>query len=92
MHTCATTLANQFIGGNGILLMHIDPNSNGQYSATAAVCAQWTGLYPDGGDLGNTVFKRYRMEEFSSEFIEGRTAFSYHIVAPALGLFLKDVI
>lgn len=88
----ATTLANQFIGGNGILLMHIDPNSNGQYSATAAVCAQWTGLYPDGGDLGNTVFKRYRMEEFSSEFIEGRTAFSYHIVAPALGLFLKDVI
>lgn len=87
-----TTLANQFIGGNGILLMHVDKTSNGQYSATAAVCAQWTGLYPDGGELGNTVFKRYRKEEFSSEFIEGRTAFSYHIVAPALGLFLKDVI
>lgn len=88
----STTLANQFIGGNGILLMHVDKTSNGQYSATAAVCAQWTGLYPDGGDLGNTVFKRYRLEEYSSEFIEGRTAFSYHIVAPALGLFLADVI
>lgn len=88
----STTLANQFIGGNGILLMHVDKTSNGQYSATAAVCAQWTGLYPDGGELGNTVFKRYRLEEFSSEFIEGRTAFSYHIVAPALGLYLADVI
>lgn len=88
----ATTLANQFIGGNGILIMHVDKTSNGQYSATAAVCAQWTGLYPDGGELGNTTFKRYRLEQYSAEFIEGRTAFSYHVVAPALGLFLKDVI
>lgn len=85
-------LAGQFIGGKGILLMHVDLASNGMYSATAAVCAQWTGLYPDGGDMGNTVFKRYRKEEFSAEFIEGRTAFSYHIVAPALGIWLKDVI
>lgn len=86
------TLANQFIGGNGILLMHVDPQSNGMYSATAAVCAQWTGLYPDGGELGNTVFKRYREERLSSEMIEGRTAFSYHVVAPALGAYLKDVL
>ncbi len=86
------TLANQFIGGNGILLMHVDAQSNGMYSATAAVCAQWTGLYPDGGELGNTVFKRYREERLSSEMIEGRTAFSYHIVAPALGAYLKDVL
>ncbi len=84
--------AGQFIGGNGILMMHIDKNSTGMYSATAAVCAQWTGLYADGGDLGNTVIKRYREERLSSEMIEGRTAFSYHIVAPALGLFLADVI
>ncbi|AFK66663.1 major head protein [Colwellia phage 9A] len=82
----------QFIGGKGILLMHIDTKSTGMYSATAAVCCQWTGLYADGGDLGNTVFKRYRKEEFSAEFIEGRTAFSYHIVAPALGVWLKDVV
>ena len=81
-----------FVGGTGILLMYIDKNSNGQYSATACVCAQWTGLYPDGGDLGNTVFKRYREEDISSEMIEGRTAFSYHIVAPALGLFLDRCI
>jgi len=82
----------QFIGGKGILLMHVDKTSTGMYSATAAVCCQWTGLYPDGGELGNTVFKRYRKEEFSAEFIEGRTAFSYHVVAPALGVWLKDVV
>lgn len=88
----ATGGTHGFIGGNGILLMHVDMTSSGEYSATAAVCAQWTGLYPDGGELGNTEFKRYREEKYSAEFIEGRTAFSYHIVAPALGAFLKDVI
>lgn len=88
----ATGSTNSFIGGNGILMMHVDLTSSGEYSATAAVCAQWTGLYSDGGDLGNTEFKRYREEKYASEFIEGRTAFSYHIVAPALGAFLKDVI
>jgi hypothetical protein len=88
----ADTLANQFIGGNGILMMYVDKQSTGMYSATAAVCAQWTGLYPDGGTLGNTVMKRYREEDISSEMIEGRTAFSYHVVAPALGLYLADVI
>lgn len=87
-----TDLVNQFIGGNGILLMHIDMNSSGQYSATAGVCCQWTGLYPDGGALGNTAIKRYREERLSSEMIEGQTAFSYHVVAPALGLYLADVI
>jgi len=88
----ATGQTPQFIGGNGILLMHVDQSSTGMYSATAAVCCQWTGLYPDAGELGNTVFKRYRKEEYSSMFIEGRTAFAYHIVAPALGIYLKDVI
>jgi hypothetical protein len=88
----ATGLANQFIGGNGILIMHIDKVSTGMYQATAAVCCQWTGLYPDAGALGNTVFKRYREEKLSSEMVEGKTAFSYHIVAPALGIYLKDVI
>ena len=88
----ADTLANQFIGGNGILMMYVDKQSTGMYSATAAVQAQWTGLYPDGGTLGNTVMKRYREEDISSEMIEGRTAFSYHVVAPALGLYLADVI
>lgn len=87
-----TDLVNQFVGGNGILLMYVDMNSSGQYSATAAVCCQWTGLYPDGGALGNTAIKRYREERLSSEMIEGQTAFSYHIVAPALGLYLADVI
>lgn len=88
----STTVANQFMGGNGILIMHINPNSNGRYEATAAVCAQWTGLYPDGGKLGNTVIKRYREERLSSEMIEGRTAFSYHVVAPALGAYLADAV
>ncbi len=88
----SATVAGTFIGGKGILLMHVDPNSNGMYSATAAVCCQWTGLYPEGGEMGNVVFKRYRKEEYSAEFIEGRTAFEYKIVAPALGAFLADVI
>jgi hypothetical protein len=87
-----TSVANQFVGGNGILMMHINASSNGAYEATAAVCAQWTGLYPEGGALGNTVIKRYREERLSSEMIEGRCAFSYHIVAPALGGYLKDVL
>ncbi len=87
-----TLVGGQFIGGKGILLMHIDTKSTGMYSATAAVCCQWTGLYPDGGDLGNTTFKRYRKDEYSAEFIEGSTAFSYHVVAPALGVWLKDVV
>jgi hypothetical protein len=87
-----SAILGEFIGGKGILLMHVDMTSTGMYSATAAVCCQWTGLYPDGGDMGNTVFKRYRKEEFSAEFIEGRTAFSYHVVAPALGVWLKDVV
>lgn len=88
----SSTLVNQFIGGNGILLMHVDKTSNGKYSATAAVCAQWTGLYPDAGDLGNVRFFRYREDAIHSVMVEGETAFSYHIVAPALGLFLADVI
>lgn len=87
-----TDLVNQFVGGNGILLMHVDMQSSGQYSATAAVCCQWTSLYPDAGALGNTAIKRYREERLSSEMIEGQTAFSYHVVAPALGLYLADVI
>jgi len=87
-----TDLVNQFIGGNGILLMHVDMQSSGQYSATAAVCCQWTGLYPDAGALGNTAIKRYREERLSAEMIEGQTAYSYHIVAPALGLYLAAVI
>lgn len=87
----STTLTTQFMGGNGILIMHIDKESNGQYSATAAVCAQWTGLYPDAGDLGNTKFRRYREEAISSEMIEGQTAFKYEVVAPALGAYLADV-
>lgn len=87
----ATTIANQFIGGDGILLMYVDRNTSGRYSATAAVCAQWTGLYPDGGDLGNTQIKRYREERLNSTMVEGNTAFSYHIVAPALGIYLNDV-
>lgn len=91
-NAAGATLGGQFIGGKGVLLMHIDSKSTGMYSATAAVCCQWTGLYSDGGELGNTVFKRYRKEEYSAEFIEGRTAFSYHVVAPALGVWLKDVI
>ena len=85
------TLANQFMGGNGILLMHVNKASNGRYEATAAVCAQWTSLYPEGGDMGNFVINRYREEAISSEMIEGRTAFSYHIVAPALGAYLVAV-
>jgi hypothetical protein len=88
----STRLVNEFIGGNGILLMHVDMESNGMYQATAAVCCQWTGLYPDGGDLGNTMMKRYREERLSSEMIEGRTAFSYHITAPSLGAYLDKVI
>ena len=72
--------------------MHVDMASSGQYSATAAVCCQWTSLYPDAGALGNTAIKRYREERLSSEMIEGQTAFSYHVVAPALGLYLADVI
>lgn len=87
-----TAVAGTFVGGKGILLMYVDNKSNGMYSATAAVCCQWTGLYPDGGEMGNTVFKRYREEKYSAEFIEGRTAFSYHIVAPALGVYLHNVI
>ena len=86
------TLANQFMGGDGILLMHVNKNSNGRYEATAAVCAQWTSLYPEGGDMGNFMIKRYREEAISSEMIEGRTAFSYHIVAPALGAYLAGVV
>lgn len=88
----ATGGANGFIGGKGILLMYVDQQSNGRYSATAAVCAQWTGLYPDGGNLGNTQMKRYREEALSAEMIEGRTAFSYHVVAPSLGIWLDQVI
>lgn len=88
----ATGATHDFVGGNGILMMYIDPKDSGRHSATAAVCCQWTGLYPDGGQLGNTMIKRYRKEEFSSEFIEGRTAFSYHVVAPSLGAYLADVI
>lgn len=88
----ATALVNQFVGGKGILFMHVDMNSSGQYSATAAVCCQWTGLYPDAGNLGNTKIRRYREEKIESEMIEGTTAFSYHVVAPALGLYLADVI
>lgn len=87
-----TDLVNQFVGGKGILFMHVDMASSGQYSATAAVCCQWTSLYPDAGALGNTAIKRYREERLSSEMIEGQTAFSYHVVAPALGLYLADVI
>lgn len=87
-----TDLVNQFVGGKGILFMHVDMASSGQYSATAAVCCQWTSLYPDAGALGNTAIKRYREESLSSEMIEGQTAFSYHVVAPALGLYLANVI
>lgn len=86
------TIANEFIGGKSVLCMHVDMKTNGQYSATAAVCCQWTSLYPDAGSLGNTVFKRYRLEQYSAEFVEGRTAFRYVIVAPALGLLLTNVI
>lgn len=87
-----TTLTNQFIGGKGVLLMYIDKSSNGRRSPTAAVCAQWTGLYPDGGKLGNTKFFRYRENAIHSEMIEGETAFNYHVVAPALGIYLDAAI
>lgn len=87
-----TTLNNQFIGGKGVLLMYVDKASNGRRSPTAAVCAQWTGLYPEGGKLGNTKFFRYREDSIHSEMIEGATAFSYHVVAPALGIYLDGAI
>ena len=88
----ATTIENVFIGGKGILLMHVDKTSNGRYAATAAVCVQWTGLYPDGGALGNMNMETYRENRLHSEMVEGSIAYGYHIVAPALGIYLDNVI
>ena len=90
--TNSTTIDNVFIGGKGILLMHVDKSSNGRYAATAAVCTQWTGLYPDGGALGNMNMETYRENRLHSVMVEGSIAYGYHIVAPALGIYLSGVI
>ena len=83
---------NQYIGENGVLVMHINKQSSGEFEATAAVCTQWTGLYPDAAEMGNVMIRRYPEDRLQAEAIEINTAFGYEICAPALGMYLADAI
>ncbi len=81
-----------YVGLDGVLVMHINKASSGQFEATAAVCTQWTGLYPDAGALGNVMIRRYDAAELQAESVEINTAFGYEICAPALGMYLHNAI
>lgn len=81
---------NQFIGGNGILLMYLDGNA-GLEGITSGARFEWTRLNQHM-TLGNTVLRYDHPLAEGTTRLEVKTGFDYRIVAKDLGVYLTDAI
>ena len=85
----ASTTTRQFIGSDNALVYYA-PDTAGLNEPTAGVQFSWTGL------LGNTAngmrIRRFRMEQFASDRIEGEMAFDYKLTGTDLGYFFSNAV
>lgn len=76
-----------FIGGDNALLYYA-PTTVSLNEPTAGVQFSWTGY--TGATPNGQRIKRFRMENLSSDRIEGEMAFDYKVTGAQLGYFFSD--
>lgn len=79
----------EYIFGKDALLCYTNPSA-GLYNVSAGYNFVWTGLLGTGAYGGR--IKRFRMEPIASDRIEIEGSWAQKIIAPDLGVFMKDVI
>lgn len=80
--------SNTFIGGDNALIYYA-PQSVGLEEPTAGVQFSWTGLL--GATGSGMRIKRFRMEEYESDRIEGQMAFDFKLTSGQLGFLYTSV-
>lgn len=79
----------QFIFGKNALIVYAAPRA-GLLTPSAGYTFGWTGLF-GAGAIGTRI-KRFRMEQLSSDRVEGEMAYDQKVIAPEMGAFLSGVI
>lgn len=77
-----------FMAGKHALLCYSAP-APGIMQPTAGYTFAWTGFT---GAIGGWRMKKFRMENISSDRIEGEMSYDFQVVAPELGYFLHDLV
>jgi hypothetical protein len=85
----ATDATDFIIKSDQALLVYAEPNP-GILKASAGYTFSWNG-YLGAGAFGSRI-KKFRMEELSSDRVEGEMAFDQKLVASILGVFFNDVL
>jgi hypothetical protein len=78
------------IAGTKAVLLVYAAKAPGIRVASGGYTFVWTGL--TGVNSAGFRIKKYRVDELSSDIVEGEVAFAPKIVAPSLGCFLSDAI
>jgi hypothetical protein len=79
----------QFMAQNSGLLVYT-PKTAGLMDVSGGYIFSWTGMFGAGAQ-GNRVSK-FRMEHLKSDRVEGEMAYCMSVIAPDVGVYLKNII